>query len=403
MTTRLRVSFAGSQGTPLAGALEQPSTPPRAYALFAHCFSCGKDIAAAGRISRWLAAQGIAVLRFDFTGLGKSEGDFGNSGFSGNVADLIAAADWLRNEYEAPTLLIGHSLGGTAVLAAAALVPECKAVATIAAPAEPVHVMHLLGDVAVNPDPDESFAVDLGGRPFSITGKFIHDLIDTRVLDQVPNLRRALLILHAPFDPVVGIDQASQLFSVAKHPKSFVSLGEADHLLTRLDDAQYVAETIAAWANRYLPKVPEKADVAGGELLVQEVNQNFLRQIVSDDHAWLADEPKKVGGENLGPDPYEHLLAALGACTSMTLRMYANRKKWPLEDVDVLLRHSREHHSDCEDCDAQPAKLEVLNRTIHLHGPLDDTQRRRLLDIADRCPVHRTLESDLLIRTELAQ
>lgn len=402
MTTRLRVSFTGSQGAELAGALELPSTQPRAYALFAHCFSCGKDIAAASRISRWLAAKGIAVLRFDFTGLGNSNGDFGNSGFSGNVADLKAAADWLRTEYQAPTLLVGHSLGGTAVIAAAPLVPECQAVVTIGSPAEPAHVMHLLGDVPAELDSQESFAVDLGGRPFAISGKFVDDLKATSVLEQVPKLRRALLVMHAPFDPVVGIDQAGQIFSAAKHPKSFVSLEDADHMLTRLDDAQYVAETIAAWANRYLPKAPAKVDVAGGELLVQEVNQKFLRQVVSDDHAWLADEPKSFGGENLGPDPYEHLLAALGACTSMTIRMYANRKQWPLEDVDVLLRHSREHQTDCEGCDETPAKLEILSRTIHLHGPLDETQRQRLLEIADRCPVHRTLESDLHIQTELA-
>lgn len=401
MTTRQRISFANASGEQLAAALELPDAPPRAFALFAHCFTCGKDIATATRITRTLAANGFAVLRFDFTGLGGSDGDFANTNFSSNVADLLAAAQYLRTEHAAPQLLIGHSLGGTAMLAAAAEISESKAVVTIGAPATPDHVVKQFADDLPQIEAEGDAVVSIAGREFRIQQQFVDDVRTQPLVDRIGALKKALLVFHAPFDATVSVDQATQIFAAAKHPKSFVSLDGADHLVSKLEDAQYVADTIATWVKRYLPDPPpvQSSDVPGGEVLVDEGNRRFLREVSSDDHTWLADEPKHVGGDNLGPDPYEHLLAALGTCTSMTIRMYANRKGWPLEDVRVQLEHSREHARDCADCDEKPAQLDVLSRAIRLDGALDETQRARLMEIADRCPVHRTLEGDLRIDT----
>jgi putative redox protein len=402
MPSRQRITFQNAEGHALAAIIEQPDRNPRAYALFAHCFTCGKDNSAASRIARRLAGAGIAVLRFDFTGLGGSDGDFANTNFSSNVEDLLAAADYLRKEHEAPALLVGHSLGGAAVIAAAARLPEVTAIATIAAPSSPEHVIKQFA-VATNQIETEGEAeVSLGGRSFRIRREFLDDLRDHAAAERVTSLKRALLVMHAPMDATVAIDEASALFVAAKHPKSFVSLDGADHLLSNIADAQYAADTIAAWASRYLPAVEEtqRPKVAGGEVVVTEGNQRFLREITSDDHAWLGDEPKRVGGDNLGPDPYEHLLAALGTCTSMTMRMYAIRKSWPLDHVSIRLTHSRKYADDCAECEESERRIEVIKRAIDIEGDLTDAQRQRLLEIADRCPVHRTLEGTLAIRTE---
>jgi len=401
-TTR-KLEFPNAQGHVLAGALTLPDLPPRAFVLFAHCFTCGKDIAAAARIARSLAGHRLAVLRFDFTGLGGSGGDFANSNFTSNVDDLVAAADYLAEHYHAPGMLIGHSLGGTAVLTAAPRIDACKAVVTIGAPATPEHVERQFAARLDEIESTGAATVQLAGREFRIQRQFLEDLRNQSVAERLNRLRRALLVFHAPLDATVSIDEASAIFQAARHPKSFVSLDGADHLLSRNEDAQFVADTAATWVRRYLPEAEQsRPEVAGGEVLVAELNRKFLRQVSSDDHAWLADEPKRVGGGNLGPDPYEHLLAALGTCTSMTVRMYANRKEWPLDEVDVHLTHSREHAQDCEDCDEQAARVEVLRREITLHGDLSDEQRRRLLEIADRCPVHRTLEGELRVETREA-
>ena len=402
MPTRQRITFTSGTGVELAAALELPDRTPRAYALFAHCFTCGKDIAAATRISRTLAGNGFAVLRFDFTGLGGSEGDFGNTNFSSNISDLLAAAQYLRSEHSAPELLIGHSLGGTAVLAAAQEISESKAIVTIGAPASPDHVIKQFTDDVAEIEAKGKAVVSLAGREFRVERQFLDDLRSHPLTEKVARLKKALLIFHAPFDATVAVDQAAQIFTAAKHPKSFVSLDGADHLVSKLTDAQYVADTIASWASRYLPEIPsvDKPDVRSGEVLIGSGNNRFLCDVTTDDHAWVADEPKRVGGDNLGPDPYEHLLAALGTCTSMTMRMYAKRKKWPLQDVHVQLKHFREHVEDCENCDDKPAQVDVLQRVISIEGvDLDDLQRARLMEIADRCPVHRTLEGTLRIDT----
>jgi uncharacterized OsmC-like protein/alpha/beta superfamily hydrolase len=398
---RVKVDFPSGENR-LSGALETPESAVRCYALFAHCFTCGKDIAAASRIARALTREGIAVLRFDFTGLGNSDGDFANTNFSSNLEDLRAAAEFLRSNYEAPRLLIGHSLGGAAVLAVAQFVPECQGVVTIGAPFRAEHVLHNFHTSLDEIRSSGETEVALGPRKFRIKRQFIDDL-EAFTAPDIGSLRKALLVLHSPMDDTVPIAEAEKIYQAARHPKSFVSLDDADHLLSRKRDSEYVASVIAGWADRYLP--PEKTDqrpsVAHGHVRVEEKNHVFTQHVHSDSHYWLADEPLSFGGNNAGPDPYEHLLAALGACTAMTLRMYASHKKLPLDHVAVDLQHSREYASDCEGCESEPVRMEVMERQVTLDGELTDSQRERLLEIANRCPVHRTLQGELEVRTTL--
>jgi putative redox protein len=409
-----RFDFSNPGGLRLAGLLDNPPGEARAYALFAHCFTCGKDVHAARRIAEGLTALGIAVLRFDFTGLGSSEGEFANTTFSSNVADLIAAADHLRRVKRAPAILIGHSLGGAAVLAAAAAVPEARAVVTIAAPSDPAHVADLFKDRREEIDARGEVEVTLAGRAFRIRRAFLDDVAEQELGGRIAALRRALLILHSPTDEIVGIDNASRIFAAARHPKSFVSLAGADHLLSRRGDAAYVANVIAAWAERYLDmEVPVGALVVGardeeraapandpGLVTVREARQGRLQQeITAGTHRFLADEPVAAGGADSGPNPYDFLLAALGACTAMTLRLYAERKALPLDRVTVKLRHAKIHAADCATCETKEGRIDRIERGIVLEGALDAETRARLLEIADKCPIHRTLTSEVDIAT----
>ncbi|MCX2980523.1 OsmC family protein [Halieaceae bacterium IMCC14734] len=398
---RQKVKFE-SDGLMLSGALETPDGDIRCYALFAHCFTCGKDVAAASRIARALTAAGIAVLRFDFTGLGNSDGDFANTNFSSNIQDLMAATDFLRSEHAAPELLIGHSLGGAAVLAMAAQVPEVKAVATIGAPHRADHVAHNFNASLEQIAAEGSAKVDLGGREFVIKKQFLDDLAAYEA-SEIGRLRKALLVMHAPLDATVPLQEAEKIYLEARHPKSFISLDGADHLLSNKQDSEYAAATIAAWASRYLNPSPvgNEPAPAAGHVRVQEKDHKFAQYVRSDSHNWLADEPTKVGGKNSGPDPYEHLLASLGACTSMTLRMYAQRKQLPLAHVKVELSHGRDYAKDCEGCEENPRQIDVIDRQVLLEGDLSQAQRERLLQIADRCPVHRTLHNELQVKTRL--
>lgn len=405
---KIRMEFGNQRGETLAGLLELPEQAGAitSFALFAHCFTCGKDNAAASRISRALAARGIAVLRFDFTGLGNSDGDFANTNFSSNIDDLVAAARALEIEYRAPQLLIGHSLGGAAVLAAAERIESVRAVVTIAAPATADHVAGLLRDKSDEIDTEGQATVVLGGREFSIRRQFIDDIERYASTGGIASLDAALLVFHSPLDSIVSIDEAGKIFQAARHPKSFISLDKADHLLSKAEDAEYVASAIASWAGRYLESgasrpADEAPDLADGEILITELDRRFLRGMYSNAHFLRADEPQQYGGSNLGPTPYDLLLMALGACTSMTLRMYANRKQIPLEDLQVRLRHERVHAEDCADCE-QGKGMERITRSMVFGGELSSEQRRKLLEIADKCPVHRTLESDLRIESELA-
>lgn len=402
-----RFQFTGSEGQQLAAALDLPEREPVAYALFAHCFTCGKDVLAARRIAVALAAKGIAVLRFDFTGLGSSEGDFANATFTSNVADLVRAADHLRETRQAPAILIGHSLGGAAILAAASQIPDARAVVTIAAPSDPAHVTGMFADRIEDIRKNGESEVSLAGRPFRIKREFLDDIAEHGLMEHVARLHKALLVMHAPTDDTVGIDNATRIFVTAKHPKSFVSLAGADHLLTNRNDAAYVADVIAAWATRYLgPAAPEQ-DVVTGEgprqVVVRETRNSKLQQIISTGpHRLLADEPVSVGGEDTGPGPYDFLLASLGACTSMTMRLYADRKSLPLERITVTLKHQKIHAEDCAECETKVGMLDQIDRVIAMEGALDAEQRKRLMEIADKCPVHRTLTSEIRIVTKAA-
>ncbi|MFY0677462.1 MAG: alpha/beta fold hydrolase [Neptuniibacter sp.] len=401
-----RLEFSGHNGATLAARLDLPSGTPVAYALFAHCFTCSKDIPAARRIAQRLSSLGIAVLRFDFTGLGHSGGEFANTGFSSNVSDLLQAADYLREKYSAPQLLIGHSLGGAAVLAAASSIPEAKAVVTIGAPAEPEHVLHNFSHKVSDICDKGEDQVELAGRTFTIKKSFIEDIAAVSLEQHVSQLKKALLVMHAPLDETVAIDNAAQLFQMAKHPKSFVTLDDADHLLTRAEDAEYAAEMISSWAQRYIAVslLPKMMQVPEGITRVIEADPNsFTQDISAGGHHIVADEPVSYGGKYLGATPYQLVAAGLGACTSMTIRMYARQKKIPLDSVQVDVSHSKVHAQDCEDCQTNNGKIDQFERNILLSGSLTAEQRKRLLEIADRCPVHKTLESEIKIVTSLQE
>ena len=397
-----RFEFPNAKGERLAGVIDLPLGEPTAFALFAHCFTCGKDSRAAKRIAERLSVHGIATLRFDFTGLGASEGEFANTHFSSNVDDLVAAADHLRKAHGAPAILIGHSLGGAAVLAAAHRIKEARAVVTIAAPYDPSHVTGLFKEHIDKIKSDGEVEVELGGRPFKIKRQFLDDVAEKRLHECLATLRKALLIFHSPTDAIVGIDNASHIFVAAKHPKSFVSLDGADHLLSNKDDDAYVADVIAAWAERYMERPPsvKEAQSELGVVTVRETRAaKYQQEVMSGPHRFLADEPVAVGGLDSGPGPYDLLLASLGACTSMTLRIYADRKEIPLERVTVRLTHKKVHVEDCENCEGKGRTIDRIDRTITLEGALDAETRTHLMEVADKCPVHRTLKTVNEIRT----
>lgn len=401
----MKIEFPNAAGVQLAGRLELPVGRPRAFALFAHCFTCGKDNAAATRIARALARRGYGVLRFDFTGLGGSDGDFANTSFSSNVEDLVHAARWLRENHAAPSLLVGHSLGGAAVLAAAPRIEGVEAVATIGAPSDVGHVEHLFAEHRDDIEQQGRKVVSIGGRPFPISQSFVADLDRHRLLDALPELRRAVLVMHSPQDEVVAVDHARRLYEALRHPKSFVTLDDADHLLTRREDAEYVADVLAAWASRYVVhEEGEGVDVihAGSVVVAERDAEGFVQHIVAGHHALVADEPESVGGSDQGLDPYALLLASLGACTSMTLRMYARHKGLPIENIRVRLSHEKIHAKDCADCESTTGKVDRIERVLEIDAPaLTDEQRARLVEIADRCPVHKTLFGEKKIHTRL--
>ncbi len=403
-----KFQFPGSDGQMLAASLDLPDGTATAYALLAHCFTCGKDVLAAKRIAEGLAKHGIATLRFDFTGIGASEGEFANTTFSSNIGDLVLAAEHLRKTQRAPSILIGHSLGGAAILAAASMIPEAKCIATIAAPSDPAHVTHLFKEHIPAIREQGELEVSLAGRPFRIKREFLDDIAEHRLTDTVAKLHKPLLIFHSPTDDYVGIDNATRIFVAAKHPKSFISLTGADHLLTQKRDAAYVAGMIAAWAMRYLDAAPSadatSANPPQGVVVVSETgNSKLQNMIAAGKHRILADEPVDVGGMDSGPGPYDFLLGALGACTSMTMRLYAERKSIPLERTTVTLKHSRIHAQDCAECETKDGMISRIERTIAMDGNLDAEQRKKLMEIADKCPVHRTLTSEISIITKAVE
>ncbi len=393
----------------LAGRIDYPVTgEPIGYALYAHCFTCSKNLRAIGRIAETLAQHGIATLRFDFTGLGQSEGDFAATNFTTSVADFMAATHYLRDNYEPPEIVIGHSLGGAVALAATPQLPRVKAVVTIAAPASPAHIeTHLTADLD-RIEAEGEAEVQLAGRPITSRDQLLQDIRDVDLSGAIGALGRPLLVLHSPIDNTVGVDNAAEIFWAAKHPKSFVSLDTADHLISDDADARYAAEVIASWATRYISgdlashSQPDFVAGAPESVTMVRTERGFRTDIISNGFPLVADEPASVGGGNTGPTPYDYLLTALGSCTSMTLRMYSDKKQWPLESVSVRLTHRKIHAGDCELCETERGMIDEITRVITLVGDLDDDQRQRLLQIADRCPVHKTMHGEVAIHTTLA-
>ncbi|MGD9046181.1 MAG: alpha/beta fold hydrolase [Desulfobacterales bacterium] len=400
-----KLEFKNKDGQLLSARLDLPvDGRPLGYALFAHCFTCSKNIKAIAHISRALTRAGLAVLRFDFTGLGESEGDFADTNFSSNVDDLIVAADFLESNYQAPQILIGHSFGGAAVLQAAARVPASTAVVTIAAPADPQHVKYALGSATETIQNRGEADVNLAGRTFKLKKQFLDDLEFVNMKAALQNLNKALLVLHSPTDATVGIDNAAQIFQAARHPKSFISLDKADHLLANPEDSLYAGSVIAAWALKYMHP-PQKAESqiqkTDSQVVTRIGRSRYATDIMAEGHSLVADEPISAGGTGMGPGPYDYLMAGLGACTAITLRMYSDRKQWPLDGATVRLDHQKIDAADCEDCETKEGKLDQIEREIELSGPLDEQQKQRLMQIADRCPVHRTLHSEIIVKSKL--
>lgn len=403
----IKTTFDNGRGQRLSAILDRPvDDSPIAYAIFAHCFTCSKTYKAVRHISRALAAEGFAVLSFDFTGLGDSEGDFADTSFSSNVDDVVAAAEFLADNHGAPAVLIGHSLGGAAVMMAASRIPSATAVVTIAAPANLSHLSEVLEPARSEVKRAGLAEIVLAGRRIRIGKALVEELDEIKMNDAIADLGRAILILHSPVDTVVGIGHASTIFRAAKHPKSFVSLDRADHLLSHQADSRYAAGVIANWSKKYIYETQEEVKLAtsgDNRVVVRTGAEGFRTEVLANGHPLIADEPISVGGTNTGPSPYELLTAALGACTSMTLRMYADRKGWPLEAAEVRLGHEKIHCVDCAEASRGRPKIDHISRELVLEGPLDEDQRQRLLEIADRCPVHRTLHSEIKVTTTLAE
>lgn len=397
-----RITFPNEQGQQLAARLELPANRhPHAYALFAHCFTCSKNLMAVRNISRALNQSGVAVLRFDFTGLGDSEGDFADTNFSSNVEDLLAAAAFLAEHHQAPSLLIGHSLGGAAVLNAADRIPSARAVVTIGAPFEPAHVKKLIQTAEEEIHENGEAEVSIGGRNFRIREQFLRDIQSVGQAEKIAQLDKALLILHSPQDRIVSVENAAQIYHQARHPKSFISLDGADHLLSDKEDSYYAGEVIGAWVKRYLRREAREELKSERAVAVRLGPEGFTTEVMVRHHALTADEPTDIGGNDFGPTPYELLSAGLAACTAMTLQMYARRKKWDIGAVTVHIDHRKDYATDLQECEKTDTKIDHFDRHIELTGDLSDEQRQRLLEIADRCPVHRTLHTPVKVRTEL--
>ena len=402
-----KVTFKNKHGFEISGRMDLPADrEPLAYSLFAHCFTCTKNLKAVAHICRALTDRGIAVLRFDFTGLGDSEGDFSETNFSSNIEDLLAAADFMKEKFEPPGILIGHSLGGAAVLHAASRIESARAVVTIGAPADPAHLKESLKDSRKKIEKEGQAKIAIGGKSFTVKKQFLDDLESIQMQKTIRNLKKPLLIFHSPMDEIVDPENAAIIFKTAFHPKSFISLDKADHLLSNESDAIYVGSVIAAWADKYV-HIHEKRkwikDPQDNRILARIGQTLYRTDILANGHHLVADEPRAVGGGNLGPTPYDLLVSGLGACTCMTLRMYADRKNWPVESISVKLNHQKIHADECQSCEIQSGKLDRIDLEIDIKGDLDRDQKKRMLEIAEKCPVHRTLHSEMVTNAELKE
>ncbi|RLJ62456.1 putative redox protein [Lacinutrix venerupis] len=398
-----KVTFKNTKNETLVGRLELPvNQHPHNFVIFAHCFTCNKNLSAVKNISRELTANGFGVLRFDFTGLGDSEGDFENTNFSGNVKDLIHASNFLKEQYNAPSLIIGHSLGGAAAIFTASKIESIKAVATIGAPSNPKHVQHLIQSSVEEIKTTGIANVNIGGRPFTIKKQFLDDIETKSLPDVAQKLRKALLVIHSPQDTTVCIQNAEDIYVAARHPKSFVSIDGADHLLSNKEDSNYVGKIISSWATRYV-NIPETEIINTQHDVVAslDASEGFTTKMKVGNHYLTADEPTSFGGNDFGPSPYELVSAGLSACTAMTIQMYAKRKGWDIENVEVHTKYSKTHAEDCKDCESTSAEIDTFHREIKLIGNLDEKQIKRVLQIADKCPVHKTLHSETQVITKL--
>lgn len=399
-----KVTFTNSNGQKLAARLELPiDQKPFTYALFAHCFTCNKNLNAVRNISRALTQKGIGVLRFDFTGLGESEGEFAETNFSSNVEDLLAATQFMAAEYGPVELMIGHSLGGAATLRAAGEVDTCKAVVTLGAPSEPDHVAHLFQNSLEEIESSGEAEVSIGGRPFKIQKQFVDDLMSHDLYKKIGDLKRALLVMHSPLDTTVGIQNAAKIYAAARHPKSFITLDDSDHLMSKKEHSLYAGDMIACWVQKYISQPDSQSLETDHAVVVRTGEEGYLTQVRAGRHDMLADEPKSVGGTDLGPTPYDYLLTALGACTSMTLRMYADMKKLDVKNITVHLSHGKIHKSDCLKCEDGNGvgKIDQIKRQLEIEGDITQAQRDRMVKIADRCPVHKTIHNEIEVITTL--
>ncbi|MFA7325844.1 MAG: bifunctional alpha/beta hydrolase/OsmC family protein [Candidatus Kapaibacterium sp.] len=397
-----RLLFKNSDGLELSARLELPiDRKPVSYAIFAHCFTCNKNLTAVTNITRELTNSGFAVLRFDFTGLGESEGDFSETNFSSNIDDLVCAADYLATNYGEPTLIVGHSLGGAASIFAATIIDSIKAVATIGAPSSPDHVKHLFEEDITQIETQGSAKILLAGRPFEVKKQFLDDISSKNMKATLANLNKAILIMHSPQDTTVGISNAAEIYTNAKHPKSFVTLDGADHLLMNSRDSKYAGQVIAGWVSRYVDTTEAKKLRPKKTVLARIGSTGFTTDIQSGNHSITTDEPLSVGGDDFGPNPYDLLMASLGACTAMTMRMYADRKGWAIDEIIVHLSHEKQHVKDCQDCDTTSGYIDKIDKEIEIIADLDSEQKQRLLEIADKCPIHRTLHNEVKVNTKL--
>jgi putative redox protein len=397
-----KITFKNDQGHELAARIQLPADQKASkFALFAHCFTCNKDLTAIRNISRSLTNQGFGVMSFDFTGLGESEGDFSDTDFSSNIGDLIAAANFMGNKYQAPKLLVGHSLGGAAVVFAANKISSAQAVAVIGAPSSPGHVQHIFKDDLDAIEEKGKTEVEISGRTFTIQKEFVEDISEKNMSEALKKLDRSLLILHSPQDKVVNISNAAEIYKTAKHPKSFISLDGADHLLSEKKDSLYVGSVIASWASRYIDADEKQRVKPKKQVAVRIGKDGYTTDITDGRHQLVADEPEDIGGNDYGPSPYDLLLSSLGACTAITLRMYADRKKWDLQELLVHLEHKKDYAEDCKKCDSKDSKIDHIYRFIELSGDLSDDQKDRLIEIAEKCPVHKTLEGKVKVDTQL--
>lgn len=397
-----KLTFKNSDGLVLSAKLELPlDRKPLSYAVFAHCFTCNKNLNAIGHITNALTSNGFGVLRFDFTGLGESEGDFADTNFSSNIQDLVCAAEYLAENYGEPKLIIGHSLGGAASIFAASMIDSIEAVATIGAPSSPSHLLHLFERDIDQIEENGSAKIQLAGRPFEVKKQFLDDISSQNMKDVVSNLGKALLIMHSPQDAIVGINNAAELYENAHHPKSFISLDGADHLLSNSKDSKYVGDVISSWVARYI-NLEEPKDLKTTKKVIAWIGSTgFTTDIRTGNHTFRADEPISLGGDDFGPNPYDLLLSSLGACTAMTMRMYADRKGWEIEEIKVHLSHQKVHSKDCNDCDTTSGYIDKIDREIEILADLDEKQLAKLIEIADKCPVHRTLHNEVKVITKL--